>query len=75
MRVFTLSYHAGHGTNVDGLWLRPNAPKVLSVGSTVLFGGSTRTYKVRSACFVLQCSQCMPYLSPLPSSVCSFQAR
>ena len=41
---------AAHGTNVDGLWLRANAPKVLKLGATIQFGGSTRKYRVRLGC-------------------------
>ncbi|KAK9809657.1 hypothetical protein WJX73_001361 [Symbiochloris irregularis] len=39
---------SAHGTNVDGLWLRPNAPKQLRVGSILRFGGSTRFYEVKT---------------------------
>ena len=42
---------AGHGTNVDGLWLRAKAPKGLQVGSVVKFGASSRSYTVRPSCF------------------------
>ena len=35
-----------HRTNVDGVWIRPNAPRQLPVGATVRFGASTREYKV-----------------------------
>lgn len=37
---------AGHGTNVDGTWLRSRTPKTLKVGSVIRFGASTRSYKV-----------------------------
>ena len=38
---------AGHGTNVDGLWLRAKAPRGLQVGSVIKFGASSRSYTVR----------------------------
>ena len=31
---------------MDGVWIRPNAPRQLPVGATVRFGASTREYKV-----------------------------
>ena len=47
---FTLILHlcndVGHGTNVDGLWLRPKAPRGLQLGSIIKFGASSRTYTV-----------------------------
>lgn len=46
--VFSLVL-AAHGTNVDGLWLRPNVPRQLKMGSILRFGGSTRSYEVRVA--------------------------
>ncbi len=42
-----MSYnYVGHGTNVDGLWLRPKAPRGLQLGSIIKFGASSRTYTV-----------------------------
>ena len=37
---------AAHRTNVDGVWIRPSAPRQLPLGATVRFGASTREYKV-----------------------------
>ncbi len=33
---------SGHGTNVDGVWIRANTPKVIKKGSVIKFGASTR---------------------------------
>ena len=35
---------SSHGTNLNGLWVKPKQPKALRVGSKVKFGGSTREY-------------------------------
>jgi dual specificity MAP kinase phosphatase len=37
---------SGHGTNVDGAWIKPNAPKALSVGSVLRFGADPKEYTV-----------------------------
>ncbi|KAK9816993.1 hypothetical protein WJX72_007967 [[Myrmecia] bisecta] len=37
---------SAHGTNVDGVWIRPKAPRQLAKGAVFKFGGSTREYKV-----------------------------
>lgn len=39
---------SAHGTNLDGAWLRPNTARQLKVGAVLKFGGSTRTYVVKS---------------------------
>ena len=38
---------SGHGTNVDGVWVRANAPKALRVGTVIKFGASTRAMVVK----------------------------
>ncbi|KAL0027469.1 hypothetical protein WJX77_003809 [Trebouxia sp. C0004] len=43
---FITDMASGHGTNVDGLWLRPKAPRGLQLGSIIKFGASSRTYTV-----------------------------
>ncbi|KAL0049954.1 hypothetical protein WJX82_001575 [Trebouxia sp. C0006] len=45
-RCFITDMASGHGTNVDGLWLRPKAPRGLQLGSIIKFGASSRTYTV-----------------------------
>lgn len=45
-RCFITDMGSGHGTNVDGLWLRPKAPRGLQLGSIIKFGASSRTYTV-----------------------------
>ena len=45
-RVFLTDLGSAHGTNLDGVWLRPNACRELRVGSVLKFGASTRQYKV-----------------------------
>ena len=47
VRVQDADVVAGHGTNVDGLWLRAKAPRGLQVGSVIKFGASSRSYTVR----------------------------
>jgi len=37
-----------HGTNLNDVWLRPNAAKQLSAGAVIRFGASTRSYRVAS---------------------------
>ncbi len=37
---------AGHGTKVGDVWVKPNAPRQLQLGTVVSFGASTRTYRV-----------------------------
>ncbi len=49
-----MSYnYVGHGTNVDGLWLRPKAPRGLQLGSIIKFGASSRTYTVSLSILIL----------------------
>lgn len=43
---FITDMGSGHGTNVDGLWLRAKAPKGLQVGSVIKFGASSRSYTI-----------------------------
>ncbi|KAL3135874.1 hypothetical protein ABBQ32_007430 [Trebouxia sp. C0010 RCD-2024] len=43
---FITDMGSGHGTNVDGLWLRAKAPKGLQMGSVIKFGASSRSYTV-----------------------------
>ena len=45
----------GHGTNVDGLWLRAKAPKGLQVGSVIKFGASSRSYTVSLSSCLQHC--------------------
>ena len=45
-RVFLTDLGSAHGTNLDGVWLRPNACRELKAGSVLKFGASTRQYKV-----------------------------
>lgn len=37
---------AGHGTNVDGVWIRANEPRLLKKGATFKIAASSREYKV-----------------------------
>lgn len=46
-RVVLTDMGSGHGTNVDGVWVRANAPKPLRVGTVVKFGASTRALVVK----------------------------
>lgn len=46
--LFLTDLSTSHGTNVDDVWLRPNKPKQLDVGSVIRFGASTRLYKVHA---------------------------
>ncbi len=46
LSLFISYNYVGHGTNVDGLWLRPKAPRGLQLGSVIKFGASSRTYTV-----------------------------
>ena len=69
---------AAHRTNVDGVWIRPNAPRQLALGATVRFGASTREYKVRllgaglagRACTAWECklhqASCVTRRVPVP---------
>lgn len=52
---------AGHGTNVDGLWLRAKAPRGLQVGSVIKFGASSRSYTVRAP-FLLMIRHILAYI-------------
>lgn len=38
---------SGHGTNIDGVWVRANAPKVLRIGTVIKLGASTRALVVK----------------------------
>ncbi len=35
-----------HGTNVDGVWMKPHNGKQLQRGNVLRFGASTREYKL-----------------------------
>ena len=39
---------SAHATAVDGVWLRPHAPRRLAVGSVLRFGGDDEEYVVAS---------------------------
>ncbi|KAK9818679.1 hypothetical protein WJX74_004993 [Apatococcus lobatus] len=45
--VFLSDLGSAHGTNLDGVWLRAKAPKLLAKGSKFKLGASTREYQVR----------------------------
>ncbi len=42
----TLCVCAGHGTNVDGVWIRAHEPRQLPKGIKFKLAASTREYKV-----------------------------
>jgi hypothetical protein len=37
---------SAHGTNLDGVWVKPRVPKQLRPGSTFKLGASVREYRV-----------------------------
>lgn len=39
---------AAHGTNVNGMWVKPQQPKDVKVGTTFRFGASSRVYTVKA---------------------------
>lgn len=45
-KLYLIDLGSGHGTNLDGVWVRAQSPKELKVGSVIRFGASTREYKV-----------------------------
>ena len=47
-RVLLVDLGSGHGTNLDGVWIRAQTPKELNVGSVIRFGASSREYRVNA---------------------------
>ncbi|EIE24571.1 phosphatases II [Coccomyxa subellipsoidea C-169] len=44
--LFITDLGSGHGTNVDGAWIRANEPRLLKKGATFKLAASTRDYKL-----------------------------